>query len=646
MIVCVAEKPSVGKEIAKVLGASKSHDGYMEGNGYQVTWTFGHLCCLKAPEDYNKEWKLWRLKDLPLIPDRFGIKLIADKGVRKQFDVIKKLYGSASEIINCGDAGQEGELIQRWVMQKAGVKCPVRRLWISSLTEESIRDGFRHLRPSSDYTNLYYAGLARACSDWMLGMSASRLYTLAYSRRSGGKHQVFSIGRVQTPTLAMIVRRDDEIEHFKPKPYWMLSCTYRDTQFSSAAGKIENEAKARLLLGNVKDQAFTVTSVSKKQETENPPQLYDLTSLQVECNKRFGMSAKISLDIIQTLYEKKVSTYPRVDTKYLTGDIYTKCPGIIKELRQGVFAGLPDTCFPTGTLTRSPRVFNDSKVTDHHAIIPTGVNALRAGLQPREMKVYQLIAARFVSVFLPPGKSAKTVVQGRAGGITFNATGRTVLEEGWHSIYRAAGLPLPGKKDKVIPAFKEGEAGPQTPCLERKMTTPPKRFTEATLLQAMETAGKLVDDDEMREAMKENGIGRPSSRAAIIENIIKRGYVSRSGKTDLVSTSTGRQLIGVIQFELLKSPALTGTWERKIRMIESGKYNLQNFIEEIKGKLTEMISAVKNDPSSDFAKVLERDSDPLIGKPCPLCKKGKIYKGQYGYFCSRYKLGCKWKKKL
>lgn len=646
MIVCVAEKPSVGKEIARVLGANRSHDGYMEGNGYQVTWTFGHLCCLKSPEDYNKEWKHWNLKDLPLIPERFGIKLIPDKGIRKQFEIVKKLYSKASEIINCGDAGQEGELIQRWVMQKAGVKCPVRRLWISSLTTESIREGFRHLHPSSDYTNLYYAGLARACSDWLLGMSASRLYTLAYSNKSAGKHQVFSIGRVQTPTLAMIVGRDAEIENFKPSPYWVLSTVYRNTVFASDLGKIENEAKARLVLSGLKGIPFIITGVDKKQEIENPPQLYDLTSLQVECNKRYGMSAKISLDIIQSLYEKKVSTYPRVDTKYLTDDIYRKCPEIINGLKSGVFSGYSDDCFPNGELTKSPRVFDNSKVTDHHAIIPTGVDALKAGLQPREMKVYMLIAARFVSVFLPAGKSAHTVVTATAGDVKFKASGRTILDEGWHRIYKAASLPVQGKKDKVIPQFAKGETGSQVPRLEKKMTTPPKRYTEATLLQAMETAGKLVDDEQMREAMKENGIGRPSSRAAIIENIIKRGYVVRSGKTDLVSTTTGRQLIGVIQFELLKSPALTGTWERKIRQIEAGKYNLQDFIKEIKAKLTDMITAVRNDSSSDYGRVLERDNDPMIGKPCPLCGKGRIYKGKYGYFCSRYKLGCKWKKKI
>ena len=646
MIVCVAEKPSVGKEIAKVLGASKSRDGYMEGNGYQVTWTFGHLCCLKAPEDYDRNWKRWTLKDLPLVPSRFGIKLIDDKGIKKQFNTIKKLYSGASEIINCGDAGQEGELIQRWVMQLAGVRCPVKRLWISSLTTEAIRDGFRHLKTQSQYDSLYQAGLARACSDWLLGMSASRLYTLSYPQgRKGEKGRVLSIGRVQTPTLAMIVGRDYEIENFRPKPYWVLSTRYRNVVFASDKGKMEDQPRANIFANSIKGHPFTVVSVEKKEENELPPQLYDLTSLQVECNKKFGLSAQQSLTIIQSLYEKKVSTYPRVDTKYLTDDIYSKCPDILRKLFSEKSLSLDGSLLPDlGHLKKSPKVFNNSKVTDHHAIIPTGESPSRAGITGMEGKVYELIAKRFVSVFLPPCRSAKTTVTGKVIDITCKASGRTVIEQGWHRIYSGSGIESV-KKEQILPAFERGEEGSHTPLLEKKMTTPPKRYTEATLLQSMETAGKMVDDEEMREAMKENGIGRPSSRAGIIENIIHKGYVTRVKKTNLVSTSLGRELINTIHFELLKSPALTGTWERKIRLIEHGRYDLLSFIKEIEEKLKEMIKGVSQDPRSSYGSVMDRDNDPLIGKPCPECGKGVIRKGPYGYYCSRYKDGCKWHKK-
>ena len=640
MIVCIAEKPSVAKEIAKVLGATTRRDGYFEGNGYQVTWAFGHLFHILEPQKMNPSWEKWNLSYLPMIPDSYAVELNADKGCKDQYKVIKQLYKKADRIVNCGDAGQEGELIQRRIMNYAEVKCPVDRLWISSLTEESIKDGFRHLRPQSDFDNLYKAGEARAEGDWLLGMNCTRLYSCKY-----GNHNVLSIGRVQTPTLAMIVGRDYEIENFRPKPYWVLSTRYRNVVFASDKGKMEDQTRANIFANSIKGHPFTVVSVEKKEENELPPQLYDLTSLQVECNKKFGLSAQQSLTIIQSLYEKKVSTYPRVDTKYLTDDIYSKCPDILRKLFSEKSLSLDGSLLPDlGHLKKSPKVFNNSKVTDHHAIIPTGESPSRAGITGMEGKVYELIAKRFVSVFLPPCRSAKTTVTGKVIDITFKTSGRTVIEQGWHRIYSGSGIESV-KKEQILPAFERGEEGSHTPLLEKKMTTPPKRYTEATLLQSMETAGKMVDDEEMREAMKENGIGRPSSRAGIIENIIHKGYVTRVKKTNLVSTSLGRELINTIHFELLKSPALTGTWERKIRLIEHGRYDLLSFIKEIEEKLKEMIKGVSQDPRSSYGSVMDRDNDPLIGKPCPECGKGVIRKGPYGYYCSRYKDGCKWHKK-
>ena len=697
MIVCVAEKPSVGKEIAKVLGASKSRDGYMEGNGYQVTWTFGHLCCLKAPEDYDRNWKRWTLKDLPLVPSRFGIKLIDDNGIKKQFNTIKKLYSGASEIINCGDAGQEGELIQRWVMQLAGVRCPVKRLWISSLTTEAIRDGFRHLKPQSQYDSLYQAGLARACSDWLLGMSASRLYTLSYPQgRKGEKGRVLSIGRVQTPTLAMIVGRDYEIENFRPKPYWVLSTRYRNVVFASDKGKMEDQTRANIFANSIKGHPFTVVSVEKKEENELPPQLYDLTSLQVECNKKFGLSAQQSLTIIQSLYEKKVSTYPRVDTKYLTDDIYPKVPQILngvsqaKIMSQQKYLPLVQQLAASGKkLPKSKKVFDNSKVTDHHAIIPTGVPP--TGLTDMEANVYDLIAKRFISVFYPDCKFSTTTVIGEVVNedgdkpekIEFKVSGKEILEPGWREVYAKdvkandeedsqdgntggdAGNGANKKEnveERTLPSFVKGESGDHTPTLTEKWTTPPKYYTEATLLRAMETAGKFVEDEELRAALKENGIGRPSSRAGIIETLFKRHYIRRQRK-NLMATPTGIELIDTIHEELLKSCELTGIWEKKLRDIEHKTYDPGQFINELKEQINQIVNDVLADNSSRITTTTEEDlkkketkkkktapkpkklpaDDSIIGKVCPVCGQGTIIKGKTAYGCSNWKGGCKFR---
>ena len=594
MIVCIAEKPSVARDIAHVLGANISKDGYMEGNGYQVTWTFGHLCCLKEPNDYSANWKSWSLAALPMIPPRFGIKLIDDKGIAKQFGIIEKLMQNADRIINCGDAGQEGELIQRWVMQKAGAKCPVQRLWISSLTEEAIREGFSNLKDQSEYQLLYEAGLSRAIGDWLLGMNATRLYSLKY----GQNRQVLSVGRVQTPTLALIVNRQREIENFKPKQSWRLTTMYRDVIFKTLQDDFESEEEGRAALGLITGKPFTITKVEKKDGKEAPQKLFDLTSLQVECNKKFSYSADLTLKLIQGLYEKKFTTYPRVDTQYLSDDIYPKCPNILRGLRGYEQFTQPLLSKP---LTKSKKVFDSSKVTDHHAIIPTGVPA--QNLTDMEKNVYDLIARRFIAVFYPDCKFATTTVLGTVEDLEFKVTGKTILSKGWRELYSDAEI-TDGKEEntdepanKVLPVFTVGESGEHVPDLAEKWTSPPKPYTEATLLRAMETAGKFVEDEELRAALKENGIGRPSSRASIIEILFKRGYIVRRKKI-LIATQTGCELIDLIHEELLKSCELTGIWEKKLRDIEHNKYKAGNFIAELKEQITQIVNQVLADNSN------------------------------------------------
>ncbi len=588
MIVCIAEKPSVAREIAKVLGANTSHEGYMEGNGYQVTWTFGHLCCLKEPQDYTDQWRRWSLSALPMIPQRFGIKLIPNQGYEKQFATIERLMQAADSIINFGDAGQEGELIQRWVMQKAKATCPVQRLWVSSLTEEAIREAFANLKPQDEYQSLYEAGLCRAIGDWLLGMNATRLYTLLFRH---DPKQVFSIGRVQTPTLAMIVRRHEEIKNFKPEKYWVLSTLYRNVIFTSTKGKIK-DPKAFADLKALEEKDFEVTKVEQKAGTEAPPRLFDLTSLQVECNKRYSFTADDTLKHIQSLYEKKLTTYPRVDTTYLSDDVYARCPQIL----QGIVPYAPLVQPLMGKkLKKSKKVFDSSKVTDHHAIIPTGQNPQNASLTIDEKRVYDLVARRFIAVFYPDCKFSTTTVMGAVEKLEFKATGKQILEDGWRVVF--GGKPESSdnsdnsensEKEQVLPAFEKGEHGPHKPSLTEKQTTPPKPYTEATLLRAMETAGKMVEDEELRDAMKANGIGRPSTRAAIIETLFRRNYIKRVRKS-IEPTETGIQLVGLIKQDLLKSAELTGQWEKKLRDIEAHKYDAAQFIRELKAMVGEVV---------------------------------------------------------
>ena len=609
MIVCIAEKPSVAREIASVLGAKSSHDGYIEGNGYQVTWTYGHLCTLKEPNDYQDMWKHWSLGSLPMIPQRFGIKLIEQDHIKKQFAIVEKLFQKADEIVNCGDAGQEGELIQRWVMQKAGVKCPVKRLWISSLTEEAIREGFTSLKDQKDYEPLYLAGLSRAIGDWLLGMNATRLYTIKYgdnSRSRKGGAGVLSIGRVQTPTLAMIVNRQKEIDNFKPEPYWVLSTIYRDTLFTATKGKYLKKDEGEEAFKEIQDKEFEITCVTKKNGAEKPPQLFDLTTLQVECNKKFAYTAEMTLSLIQSLYEKKVTTYPRVDTQFLTDDIYKKCPQTLNGVYQVKFNGVApyaDLIRAIGgkPLKKSKKVFDNSKVTDHHAIIPTGV--VPAGLTDMERNVYDLVARRFIAVFYPDCKFSTTTVEGKAGDVAFKTSGKEILEPGFRVCFdknKEQQEPADDEKkkdeveEKLLPSFVKGEAGPHKPTLTEKQTTPPPYYTEATLLRAMETAGKFVDNEELRAAMKENGIGRPSSRANIIETLFKRHYIRRERKR-IVATPTGMELVDLIHEELLKSPELTGIWEKKLRDIEHKTYDAGTFINELKQQITEIVNQVLAD---------------------------------------------------
>lgn len=588
MIVCIAEKPSVAREIADVLGAHDRRDGFIEGNGYQVTWTFGHLCTLKEPHDYLPQWKPWSLGQLPMVPERFGIKLIDDEGIRKQFAVIERLMQSADMIINCGDAGQEGELIQRWVMQKAQAHCPVKRLWISSLTEEAIREGFNSLHEASDYQRLYEAGLCRAIGDWLLGMNATRLYTLKYAK----DRQVLSIGRVQTPTLALIVRRQQEIDHFQPEQYFELKTTYRDTVFNSTRGRLKSREEGLQFIEAIRELPFTITDVTKKNGREAPPRLLDLTSLQVECNKKFGFSADTTLKLIQALYEKKVTTYPRVDTTFLPDDVYPKCGAILNGLTEYQELLQP---LRGSKLRKDKKVFDNSKVTDHHAIIPTGVNPV--GLSDMEKKVFDLVARRFIGVFFPDCLFATTTVMGKAGEEEFKTSGKTILDPGWRAVQ--SNVPTEGEQDneRTLPVFTSGESGTHMPDLLEKWTQPPKPYTEATLLRAMETAGKLVDDEELRDALKENGIGRPSTRAAIIETLFKRRYIVKERK-NLYPTPTGTELINLIHEEVLKSAELTGIWEKRLREIEKGTYEPRQFLDELKTMVGDIVLQVLNDNSS------------------------------------------------
>lgn len=696
MIVCIAEKPSVAKDIARILGATTSHNGYMEGNGFQVTWTFGHLCTLKEPNDYTENWKHWSLSALPMIPPRFGIKLIDDDGIKRQFSVIERLMQAADCIVNCGDAGQEGELIQRWVMQKAQAKCPVKRLWISSMTDEAIREGFNSLKDQSEYQPLYVAGLSRAIGDWLLGMNATRLYTLKY----GQNRQVLSIGRVQTPTLALIVNRQKEIDSFVPEPYWVLSTIYRDTLFTATKGKFTTKEEGEQVFATIADKPFEVTGVSKKNGNEAPPRLFDLTSLQVECNRKFSYSAETTLNLIQSLYERKLTTYPRVDTQFLSDDIYPKCAGILTGMR-----GYEQYIQPLAgkKLPKSKRVFDTSKVTDHHAIIPTGVPA--SALSDMERNVYDLIARRFIAVFYPDCKFSTTTVLGKVEDVEFKVSGKEILEPGWRTIYaqqptatqqqistsQPNNTQLSSSEDddkqdeeRTLPTFVKGESGPHTPTLTEKWTTPPKYYTEATLLRAMETAGKFVDDETLRAALKENGIGRPSSRAGIIETLFKRHYIRRERK-NLIATATGIELIDIIHEELLKSCELTGIWEKKLRDIEHKKYEAADFINELKQQVTEIVYDVLRDNSNrrvtittdeDLKKAKKKKAaapkkaaaksaatsltastknaaaspqpatsepsadDSIIGTTCPVCGKGTIIKGKTAYGCSNWKNGC------
>ena len=624
MIVCIAEKPSVARDIARIIGATSSHDGYMEGNGFQVTWTFGHLCTLKEPHDYTPMWKSWSLTSLPMIPDRFGIKLIDDQGIRKQFAIIEGLMQQAERIVNCGDAGQEGELIQRWVMQKAGAKCPVSRLWISSMTDEAIREGFQNLKDQQDYQPLYMAGLSRAIGDWLLGMNCTRLYTLKY----GQNRQVLSIGRVQTPTLALIVNRQKEIDNFKPEPYWVLATVYRDTTFTATRGKFTSKEEGEQAFALIEGKPFTVTKVEKKEGKEQPPQLYDLTSLQVDCNRKFGFSAEMTLNLIQALYERKYTTYPRVDTQYLSDDIYAKCPQTLNGLYQTKFGGnavYAEYIKPIGGKPpkKSKRVFDTSKVTAHHAIIPTGV--IPQNLSDAEQKVFDLVARRFIGVFLPDCKFSTTTVQGEVRAVAaepqpteqaieFKVTGKEILEPGWRVVREKAKVETEDDEKKqddeerTLPTFVKGESGDHKPTLTEKMTTPPPYYNEASLLRAMETAGKFVEDETLRAAMKENGIGRPSSRASIIETLFKRRYIRRERKR-LVATPTGIELIDLIREDLLKSCELTGIWEKKLRDIEHQKYDAQQFINELKAQVADIVHDVMTDPTNRRITVLPPEEE-------------------------------------
>ena len=665
MKVCIAEKPSVARSIAAVLGAVEAHDGYMEGNGYRVTWTFGHLCELKEPAEYATRWQRWSLVHLPIVPERFGIKLKEDSGIKHQFDVIRRLVSGADEVINCGDAGQEGELIQRWVLQLADCRVPIRRLWLSSMTEEAIREGFDHLHDSAEYERLYYAGMTRAIGDWLLGINATRLYTLKY--RSGDSRRLLSVGRVQTPTLALIVERAEEIEHFVPEPYWEIKTIYRETAFATTTGRYSTVDKAQKILDKITGKPFSVTTVTKKKGKEAPPHLFDLTSLQIEANKKLGLSADETLRTIQALYERKLVTYPRVDTTYITEDVYAKCPEILNNLYQR-YQVLRDLVAPLGhkKLRKLKSVVDNSKVTDHHAIIPTGEGGVFTSNEERQ--IYDLISRRFLAAFYPDMQFEQTTVQGAVEGVRFRANGRVITDPGWQAVAK----PDEDKESQneepmttVMPSFVEGEQGPHRPELQEKQTRPPRAYTEATLLRAMETAGKLVESEEMKEALKQNGIGRPSTRAAIIETLLSRGYIRKQRKT-LLPTPVGRELIHIIRDDMLKSVELTGQWERKLRQIESGEYDARQFISDLTQKVTRMVTEVIRDPRTMSALIEEEksavsergekkkkrqrhssaqsnkspDAPPSEGDLCPKCRQGHLLRGRTALGCSRYAEGC------
>lgn len=667
MIVCITEKPSVARDIAAILGADARHDGYFEGAGYKVTWTFGHLCTLKEPADYTDLWKRWSLAQLPMIPDRFSIKVIPESYIEKQFNVIKTLIADADEVINCGDAGQEGELIQRWVMQKAGIKCPVKRLWISSLTDESIREGFKTLRPEADFDPLYHAGLSRAIGDWILGMNATRLYSLRYS----GPGNVLSVGRVQTPTLALIVQRQREIDNFTPKDFWEIQTICRNAKFNAQLDRFDSESDAQAIVDSIASLPLEILDITQKQARESAPRLFDLTSLQVECNRKWGWTADDTLKTIQSLYEKKVTTYPRVDTTYLSDDIYPKVPDILRRMTPYAAQTAPVLA---ERIPKSRRVFDNSKVTDHHAIIPTGVSP--SGLVGNERQLYHLIALRFIAAFYPDCIFMQTTVTARAGEIGFKANGKVLISPGWRSLYPTANSEedKADSEDSILPEFVKGETASHSPSIVKKTTQPPKLYTEGTLLRAMESAGKTVDDETLREALKENGIGRPSTRSAIIETLFKRRYIARQRKA-IIPTPAGIQLIDTINQEILKSAKLTGIWENKLRLIERKQYSAAQFIDELKTMISEIVSNVLSDNSGSRI-IIENSQDKSRAKgtdksktrtkngtaagdaasrpkttrtppiksleqiTCPSCGTGHIVKGRTAYGCSRFREGC------
>ncbi len=648
MKVCIAEKPSVAREIANVIGAKSRRDGYFEGNGYQVTWTFGHFCTLYSPEDYNQHWKKWDLSKLPMLPERFETRVMNDPGVKKQFKIIKQLFDNADVIINCGDAGQEGELIQRWVIKEAKYKGPVQRLWISSLTTEAIKNGFQNLKPASDFDNLFYAGSSRAIGDWLLGMNATRLYTLKY----GAYKQVLSIGRVQTPTLAMVVDRYHEIANFKPQPYWELQTIYRETTFSNSSGRFFDKEEGESLLNQIIGKDLYITEIEKKKGKEYAPKLFDLTGLQVYCNNKFGLRAEETLKIVQRLYEMKVVTYPRVDTTFLPNDMYPKIPAILNGL--SAYSSYTNQLLQN-KIRKSTKIFNDNKVTDHHAIIPTGESRHLPG---EEQKVFDIISRRFIAVFYPDCEVAKTKVSAEVESVEFVATGKEILKEGWRVLFVNDNKSPDKDEDKILPVFEKGEHGPHEPLFSEKETKPPKNYTEASLLRAMETAGKQVDDDELRELMKANGIGRPSTRASIIETLFKRKYTRRV-KKQVLPTEMGIQLIGTIQNDLLKSAELTGQWEKQLKEIEGGGFSARQFIFNMKKMVNELVYEVKTERGKPKmvetvahkqksiptvkAKNLTNKSKNIIGLDCPKCRTGKLLKGKTAFGCSRWKEGCNFK---
>ena len=641
MKVCIAEKPSVAREIAQVLGANTKRDGFYEGNGYAVTYTFGHLCTLMEPNDYKPYWKSWDLNNLPMLPEKFKTKVVSNSGIEKQFNIVKSLFDKADVVINCGDAGQEGELIQRWVLDQANYKGKVQRLWISSLTTEAIKEGFESLRDSETYDNLYYAGFSRAIGDWLLGMNATRLYTVKH----GGYKQVLSVGRVQTPTLAMVVNRFKEIENFKPKPYWELQTLYRNTLFAYEEGRFHKMEEGEALANKVKEHDFEVVSITKKKGKEYAPKLFDLTGLQVYCNTKFGFSADETLKIVQKLYEQKVVTYPRVDTTFLPSDIYPKVAGILKKLTN--YSELTQPLLGS-KIKKSAKVFNDKKVTDHHAIIPTGI---QINLQYNQKQVYDIIVKRFIAVFYPDCEVSNTTVIGKADDVNFKTTGKEILKDGWKVVFKH------GKKDQqstsekdVLPTFTKGEKGPHQPSFLEKQTKPPNQFTEASLLRAMETAGKQVDDDELRDLMKENGIGRPSTRANIIETLFKRQYIKRN-KKQILPTVTGIALIDTIQNELLKSAELTGRWEKQLKDIEKGEYSASRFIKNMKKMVDDLVYEVRSETAraniSQATVIKQRQASSkqtkkanITSEKCPKCSQGQLLKGKSAYGCSSYKSGC------